>query len=350
MKLQVALIPLAAWLVLIGAAPAQGPSKSAVRGQSFAYVRWTPLKSEVRVASLEGKDQVLTTFRTGSAKAEHGEDETVSWSPDGKKLVVSGSESRPDLYIVDVRSGGRRRLTHPPANRFDVEPVWSPTGRQVAFVEIGGGARTLWVVNSSGTGKRRISGPGGGQNPSWAPDGSKIAFDGFDGLYIANLRTQPKRISNAALPDPAWSPDGQRVAFITVNTGPHGARYQVYVVGVDGGAKRRVIDGPGSFGARDLTWAPDGVHIAWTDIRQGFRCDVILFDLRRSNWTYVLPFPTESAHCISAAAWSTTGRTLAFVYMKGVQQAIWVKQGRVARNVTKPSGRATWDNPPAWGP
>jgi Tol biopolymer transport system component len=66
-----------------------------------------------------------------------------------------------------------------------------------------------------------------GINPAWSPDGTYIAYVGFDGLYVmAEDGTQPRQIIKAKFFDPnyagspsddtpqlSWSPDGEWLAY-----------------------------------------------------------------------------------------------------------------------------------------
>src|SRR5207244_7729324 len=64
-------------------------------------------------------------------------------------------------------------------------------------------------------------------NPSWSPDGRRIAFESFldgnweiyvmdgDGKNVRNLTNAP----NAADQSPSWSPDGQWIAFQSNRSG-----------------------------------------------------------------------------------------------------------------------------------
>jgi len=78
----------------------------------------------------------------------------IDWSPDGKWLAVSGNPSPTDdagLWLLEVDGDRRRRLTTPAAQRsqFDVNPVFSPDGRHLAFVRGTPGSSGLFVQRLS---------------------------------------------------------------------------------------------------------------------------------------------------------------------------------------------------------
>ena len=89
------------------------------------------------------------------------------WSPDGKYLVVvvqsqpdtdTPSEFRftgADILILDVATGKTRRLVEGPLGNID--PAWSPDGKQVLFVSNRSGSAQIWLVNADGTGLRQLT-------------------------------------------------------------------------------------------------------------------------------------------------------------------------------------------------
>lgn len=89
------------------------------------------------------------------------------WSPDGKYLLVvaqiqpddvSQKEFRftgADILLIDVSSGKSRQLVEGPIGNID--PAWSPNGKQVAFVSNRSGSAQIWVVNADGTNLRQIT-------------------------------------------------------------------------------------------------------------------------------------------------------------------------------------------------
>ncbi|WP_198683337.1 amidohydrolase family protein [Peristeroidobacter agariperforans] len=93
-------------------------------------------------------------------------------SPDGKSIVF---DLLGDLYSIGSAGGQARPLMTGAA--FDANPVFSPDGRQLAFISDRSGANNLWVADADGSHPRQISQDDGAvmwTGPSWSPDGQYI--------------------------------------------------------------------------------------------------------------------------------------------------------------------------------
>ena len=94
-----------------------------------------------------------------------------TWSPNGRKIAfVSDRAGSAEVYVMNADGSRQRRLTR---YAKPGELAWSPDGRMLAFgSHARGGPRDVYVMNADGTGLLNLTpGPGGGEAPSWSPDG-----------------------------------------------------------------------------------------------------------------------------------------------------------------------------------
>ena len=107
------------------------------------------------------------------------------------------------------------------------------------------GVYRLYGVRRDGSGLRIIR--SNVSHPSRSPDGSRVAFLGQHGFYVADVNGRHLRIvlraSCASGADDAWSPDGSLLALACTTSGnPHSAA-RIVVVRADGTDLHRVRSG-----------------------------------------------------------------------------------------------------------
>jgi Tol biopolymer transport system component/DNA-binding winged helix-turn-helix (wHTH) protein len=92
--------------------------------QSLVYVRY-PEQTLWRARS-DGSEAIQLTGPTMHVALPH-------WSPDGKRIAFSGTQSgKPwNLFVVSVAGGTAEQLTHGPIS--DLDASWSPEGKTIAF-------------------------------------------------------------------------------------------------------------------------------------------------------------------------------------------------------------------------
>jgi dipeptidyl aminopeptidase/acylaminoacyl peptidase len=75
------------------------------------------------------------------------------------------------LFSIQPTGGGVKQLTT--GSNAALQPAFSPSGQRVAFARFGVG---LFTMNPDGSGLRRLTTNGRDSYPTWAPNGSTIAF------------------------------------------------------------------------------------------------------------------------------------------------------------------------------
>jgi dipeptidyl aminopeptidase/acylaminoacyl peptidase len=258
--------------------------------------RWSPDGARIAYAARDGEgSQLFVRWLTGSTSARvtsfPGDPQALAWSPDGTKLAyiatVAGEGTKlgtqppkPEgakwaepltiidrvnyrndgpgyvkpgydhLFVVGADGGAARQLTY---GKFDDGgPLsWTPDGRSIVFAAIRGPAADRQVMNSdviavdaaSGTMRTLTTRDGPDAQPRVSPDGSKIAWLGFDDkrrsyentlLYVGDRDAASPRSLTAtldrAIEDAVWSADGRS---LYASYDDHGQR-RVARVGVDG--------------------------------------------------------------------------------------------------------------------
>jgi dipeptidyl aminopeptidase/acylaminoacyl peptidase len=164
-----------------------------------------------------------------------------SFSPDGKLLAFTAQRQGKDvLYLLDVE----KRET---VGRVDLplegvtSPGWSPDSRRLVLSGNDGGITDLYIVDADGQNFRRLTNDRwGALQPQWSPDGKQIAFvtDRDETSSMELLRFSPWRIAihdvetgrTELLPyqgghnlNPQWAPDGRSLAYIS-DRGASGAQ------------------------------------------------------------------------------------------------------------------------------
>jgi len=209
-------------------------------------------------------------------------------SPDGTHVAFTrihdGRAARMQVEILDLAT---RRLVAAGASQSQLDPTWSPDSKQVAYAAGG----VLWVVRADGTGKHRYLAPvkafapawrpnstqlaylttHGSQNtdlwvggalwarnvigrPAWSPDGSAVAFQRDDGIYVATGPGAERQVAAIANPGPpAWSHDGRTLAYGVVSV--------VFTGPADGSASPTVV-GNALGGVGQVSWRSDGSRLA----------------------------------------------------------------------------------------
>jgi TolB protein len=175
-----------------------------------------------------------------------------------------------DVWTIDADGTHLTRLTHSPGPDFD--PSWAPDGTRIAYRSERSGDSEIWVMNADGSDQRRLT---AGLSPAWSPDGSRIAYASVGVRRCPpgrGLRCSGISIMNAdgsgqhRLPHteggeyPSWSPDGTRIAFNSNLTGDH----VIYIAQADGS---KVVDLSRVGEGWQVDWSPDGRFILFTSHR-----------------------------------------------------------------------------------
>jgi Tol biopolymer transport system component len=295
-------------------------------------------------------------------------------SPDGERVAYAwtGPGDRSSNIYVKALGLGSRPLRLTDDRSDERSPVWSPDGRQIAFVRLVGSGAAIFTVPSLGGQERKLADVAGPASilyffpaPSWSPDGKWLAWSempipaGAD-AFSADMRAHIVQLSldtleKKTLVDPAprslgdlypsFSPDGSLLAF--VRSGVHGwGALDVWVREVKGGEPRRLTSGAYS-NCRDLAWTERGDEVVFAADGGGS------WELLRVGLTGGEPEPVVGA-AQNAGGVSIRGRRMVFQQRSGGGNDIWRAPGRLADS-PRPSpakliASSRSDQEPAWSP
>jgi Tol biopolymer transport system component len=228
-------------------------------GQGLLY-QSTPTPRD-SVVGLNAEDWELWSSdadgRNALARFEH--ETGAAWAPGNERIANAGRPVGYDDYWIWVKTADMnlgRAVADMPG--IASSPTWSPDGTALVFAHrphkseqselwrvevaagapLGGGSEEPQPLGS-----RAIA----GEDPTWSPDGSRIAYINDGRLYTVDADgtgEHPVLDMADAQFDPAWSPDGQWIAFAMGDAPSQSdARAHVYIVRPDGSDLTQITDG-----------------------------------------------------------------------------------------------------------
>lgn len=268
--------------VLTSSSADEGNSAWSPDGTKIAFVERSPehFSGRLRVGDLDTasgrfRDETKVLYEAPLDRGGGWSIRRPVWSPDGKSLaIVLQTTGWDKIWLIPILGGPPKAITD--GESEDESPVFSPDGRQIAFVSNRGKREEhrVWIVGADGSAPRRLTADTDSVvegNPRWSPDGKLVYFvrsTPFEpaGVAVASaeggsarilVRTQPRSFAASGLDSPEVvhyvSKDGREIAAV-LQKPPHyhaGTRYPA-VLWIHGGPE----------GQDNLSWDPWALYLA----------------------------------------------------------------------------------------
>ena len=330
-------------------------------GRQIAFIRFSQHESGIFIIpALGGPERRIAAVNWESRWDLYGAG--LSWSPDGKFLVVSDRTAPQDpasLFVLSVDRSAKRKLTSPPAESIgDLAPAISPDGQTVAFLRVkSGGVSDIYLVAFAGGEPRRLTFDQAWlERVAWAPDGRELVFSSGGALSSGTLwrvstsggQPEPLPIGGDNATSPTISSRANRLAYVHRSMDANIWRLDIRKSARPVTSPTKLIASTRYEGGPNFS--PDGSRIAFHSDRSGnfeiWVCDAA--GLQPLQLTFLRTSNTGTPR------WSPDGRRIAFDARPGEDAAdiyvIDADGGAPRRVTTEPSDDVvpSWSNDGRW--
>ena len=282
-------------------------------------------------------------FREVSFTVNEGTWMNLDVSPDGKEIVF---DLLGDIYIIPINGGEAKVLRQGLA--IEVQPRFSPDGKQILFTSDAGGGDNIWVMDKDGSKAKQITKETFRllNNAVWSPDGQYIIarkhftasrslgagemwmyhITGGNGVQLTARKNDQQDVN-----EPAVSPDGRYVYFsedmypggmFQYNKDPNNEIFVIRRFDREKGTVENVTGGPG--GAFRPQVSPDGKTLAFV---RRVRVKTVLY-LRNLETGEEWPVYDKLSKD-QQEAWSIFGVYTGYSWLPGSKQLVIWANGKI---------------------
>ena len=270
-------------------------------------------------------------------------------SPDGSKITF---DLLGDIYIMPIQGGKATILREGLA--FEIQPRFSPDGKQISFTSDAGGGDNIWTMDIDGSNAKQVTKESFRllNNAIWTPDGNYLIArkhfssrrslgagemwmyhkSGGSGLQLTKKKNDQQDVN-----EPSLSSDGKHLyysedvypgGFFQYNKDPNQQIYAINAYDMETGKTERITGGPG--GAARPQISRDGKKLAFVK-RVRTKTVLYIHDLETGEeWPIY-----DALNKDQQEAWAIFGVYTNFSWMPNNEDIVFWSGGKINRIHTK---------------
>ncbi|MGC2235303.1 MAG: protein kinase [Pyrinomonadaceae bacterium] len=324
-------------------------------GKSFIFTTQTNEGAHIFLQRIGGNNPVNLTANSS------GDNSMAAFSPDGKLIAFRSERSPGGIYVMEETGENARFVAD-----FGFHPSWSPDGKQLVVSDKPSDVATshtipncsLWTIDIATGEKKLLETSGDAIQPSWSPNGKRIAFWFVEKGKLGEIATIPARggepvivaQSEAMDWNPVWSPDGKFIFFASDRAGSMNV-WRVAVDETTGAAngEPEAVPTPSMY-VRHFSFSRDGKTLAYIRYETKSNLQSVAFDPQNLKTAGEINWITRGNRQISSPALSPDGQDYVLRYSSKLTQEDIVIFSRDSSNLRYLTDDKFRDRMPRWSP
>jgi TolB protein len=250
-----------------------------------------------------------------------------------------------DVWTMSPTGGAQTHLTS--FSGAELNPVWSPDHKRVAFERWRNNRRDIYLMNADGSNKHWALATAPGYyvtDPSWAPDGKSLLVQ----IWIQASKSYVGKIDLATKQWMHLAPAGYYALHGETPIYSKEGDWIYYVVGYS--LHRFKPNGPDvllkTYPAKpgNMALSPDGTKIAFSMLAEGTNSEIYVLLLTTKDYWRL----TNDSHKDTHPTWSPDGTQLAFVSDRSGKPQIYTMNSSTGGNVHKLTNKTNGAADPSW--
>lgn len=286
-------------------------------GQAVAFVYAIGGNSEIYVVKADGS-------QPKNVSNNPGVDINPVWSYSGDSLLYSSHRGGQfDIYRVDVkdgRPGSPRRITR--SSSDELWAAWSPDGSTIAYCGYDAGYPQVFFSDADGN-NRELFYEKRACYPSFSADGKSLALSSMGDIIVFKLKNRKSENITEGLIEgnmvddtfPVWAPRGNRIAFAGMFEANSA---ELYTISSAGKKVRRITDD--LFENFYPRWSPGGKGIVYAAYVSGRAPEIFISEAEAPVKTRL----TENHVVEMSPSFSPDGSSILYIRREGIEDALYI--------------------------